>query len=641
MIRLERLSSLTSLAVITSLGLISLFVLHSDNLTSNHVALEFNPTPGLAPQLFSNLAINPEKFLNSIGLLFFGSIFPLIKSLTGKRNQPSPGEIMRTQARDLTSLRSILDSLDTGIVFQTGGKKVDYVNRAFCKLFSMDMNITMLQSLEDILQSIEEQCKNEVCLKTQENGKKHEVTLNNGKIITHLGLPVYDHDDKELGQLRLFADVTQERTTSRQLFYLAEHDFLTGLFNRRHFQDELSRVLDLVSRQRETGALLFFDLDEFKYVNDTFGHRAGDTMLIRVASEVSKLIVGPKVLGRLGGDEFAVLIPGATRKDAEELGQQIVQCISHIPFICEGQAIRLTTSVGIALYPNDGADLETLISRSDAALYQAKAAGKNIWRVYNESLDTSREMLHSMSWNERIINAIENDLLRLHFQGVYDTNTRALAHAEALIRMIDQEMPNRFIMPSQFIPIAEKTGRIVDIDRWVIRESVRTLSKHPKLSALAINISGRTFDDSWLADYISECLREYNVSPRRLMVELTETAAITDLNDAHNFIDALQQIGCRVCLDDFGAGFSSFTYLKHLKADVLKIDGQFIKDLPSDRDNQIFVKAIVDVARGMHKKTVAEFVEDRETLAMLKEFGVDMAQGYHLDIPRSTPPVSV
>jgi len=207
-----------------------------------------------------------------------------------------------------------------------------------------------------------------------------------------------------------------------------------------------------------------------------------------------------------------------------------------------------------------------------------------------------------------------------------------------LVRMLDETDHSRLILPGHFIPHAERSGKIVDIDRWVIRESVRRLAQAPTVPPLAVNISGRSFDQPNLPQYIAEQLREFQVAPHRLLVELTETSAVSDLHDAQRFIEALKQTGCTVCLDDFGTGFSSFAYLKHLNADILKIDGLFVRDLPNDRDNQVFVKAIVDVARGMRKTTIAEFVETAETLAMLQQFGVDMVQGYHLNTPCADPP---
>jgi len=243
-----------------------------------------------------------------------------------------------------------------------------------------------------------------------------------------------------------------------------------------------------------------------------------------------------------------------------------------------------------------------------------------------------------MAWNDRIDRALDKQLLRLYFQGIYHAEDQSLAHLEALVRMVDENDPTRLIPPGQFIVPAEKTGKILDIDRWVIRESIQVLANHPELPAMAINISGRSFDDPELAADIARQLQSSGVAPHRLWVELTETAAVSDLRDAERFIDALRRSGCTICLDDFGTGFASFAYLKHLKADVLKIDGLFVRNLPNEPDNQVFVRSIIEVARGMGKQTVAEFVEDEASLNLLRSFGADMVQGYFLDQPQPDHP---
>jgi EAL domain-containing protein (putative c-di-GMP-specific phosphodiesterase class I) len=231
--------------------------------------------------------------------------------------------------------------------------------------------------------------------------------------------------------------------------------------------------------------------------------------------------------------------------------------------------------------------------------------------------------------------------MELQFQGVYHTSDRSLSHFEVLVRMRDKDDPAVLVMPSQFIPVAEKSGKILEIDRWVLQQSIRMLADVKSIPALAVNISGRSFDEPALPQYIAELLKRHDVAPRRLMVELTETSAVSDLHDAQRFIEALHQTGCGVSLDDFGTGFSSFAYLKHLQVDSVKIDGLFIRNLPNEHDNQLFVKAIVTVARGLHKTTIAECVEDEETLTMLKGFGVDCVQGYYLEKPRANHPMMV
>ena len=544
-------------------------------------------------------------------------------------------------------MSSLLSAMNIGILFEDVSKHVIYFNPAFRRIWLIPEAVDLagratndVMSLSANVLAHPDHFSKHILhvLGTHEVSETFEIVMADGRVVTQLSYPVRDNDGRFIGRLWIYEDITRERQTAEQLIYLAERDSLTGLYNRHRFQEELARMLADVGRRESHGALLFFDLDEFKYINDTFGHRAGDSMLIRVAGEMHTLVRRNEIISRIGGDEFAVLLPDATEIDAAHLAERIIRAISQIPFRFEGQNLRLTTSLGIALYPQHGANAEELVSHADAAMYQAKEAGKNAWRVYRHDLDTSRDMLHRLSWNERLGNALEKNLLRLHFQGVYHAADGSLAHVEALVRMQDETDPDRIIMPGHFIPSAEKTGKILDIDRWVIHESIALLKRVPRLPAIAVNISGRSFDEPTLPRYIAEQLSDHGVSPKRLMVELTETSAVSDLHDAQRFIEALRHTGCRVCLDDFGTGFSSFAYLKHLKVDILKIDGLFIRDLPNDHDNQVFVKSIVDVARGMNKITVAEFVEDAETLAMLKVFGVDMVQGYYLDMPRANHP---
>lgn len=446
------------------------------------------------------------------------------------------------------------------------------------------------------------------------------------------------HD--ELGRLAaafdaMAAELAQQRD---QLITLAERDALTGLYNRRRFEDELARFFRDDAGGDHQGTVLLFDLDEFKYVNDSFGHLAGDAMLLRMAGEARALVRDTDILCRLGGDEFAVFMPHAPLDSALALAERIVRTVAHTALEIEGKPLRLTTSLGVAHCPDHGRNAEELVSHADTAMYQAKRLGKNRWNVYRPDHDAAQAMAARLAWNERIDRALERRLLRLHFQGVYRAGDGGLAHLEALLRMVDETDPARCIVPDRFIGHAEKSGRILDIDRWVVRESIALLAAHPRLPALALNISGRSLDDPDLPGFITAQLARHGVAPGRLLVELTETAAISDLHDAERFIDALRRAGCTLCLDDFGSGFASFAYLKQLKVDVLKIDGLFIRDLPRERDNQVFVRSIVEVARGMGQRTVAEFVEDAETLRLLRAFGVDMVQGYHLDQPRADHP---
>jgi diguanylate cyclase (GGDEF)-like protein/PAS domain S-box-containing protein len=553
-----------------------------------------------------------------------------------------------TQAQqEQARMVSLLSAMSIGILFEDTDKRVLYHNPAFRRMWLIDDEVDLkgkdtrevLRYSANVLARPDHFSRHILqVLATHEVSETFEIVMADGRVVTQLSYPVHDPDGRFIGRLWIYEDVTRERQTAEQLIYLAERDSLTGLYNRHRFQEELSRMLVEAERRRVHGALLFFDLDEFKYINDNFGHRAGDAMLIRVAGEVGALVRRNEILARIGGDEFAVLVPDASAEDTARLAERIIRAVSQIPFRFEGQNLRLTTSLGIAMYPEHGANAEDLVAHADAAMYQAKEAGKNAWRRYRADLDTSREMLGRLTWQERIANALDKGLFQLHFQGVYRAADGALSHLEALVRMVDETGSGEVIMPGHFIGIAEKTGQIASIDRWVVREVAGLLARTGTLPAIAVNISGRSFDDPLMPQFIADTLRAAGVAPHRLMVELTETAAVSDLHDAQRFIEALHADGSRVCLDDFGTGFASFAYLKYLRAEVLKIDGLFVRNLANDHDNQVFVKSIVDVARGLRKVTIAEFVEDVETLDMLRQFGVDMVQGYYLDMPRAAHP---
>jgi len=550
-----------------------------------------------------------------------------------------------TRAQDEHArLTALLAAMDFGILFVSSEERVVYSNPAFLRMWTIPPATSLIDCSSD-----EVLTRAQSALARPEEHAPHllhrlhpgeasvtlEIPMADGRLVTQRGYAVDDAQGRSVGFLWVFEDITRERQTADQLIYLAERDSLTGLFNRHRFNEELARMIADAARNQSRLALLFFDLDDFKYINDTFGHRAGDAMLIRVAGEIGGQVRRNEIFSRLGGDEFAILVPDVSDEVLRLLADRITRMIATVRFQYEGQSLRLTSSVGIAVFPDHADNMEDLIARADTAMYQAKEAGKNAWRIYRSDLNTSQQLASRLTWNERILHALENDLLELQFQGIYSATDRSLCYLEVLVRMRDNEDRKTFLMPGQFIPHAEKSGKILDIDRWVLRESIKMLGEVATIPGLAVNISGRSFGESRLPEYIAEQLRVHRVEPQRLLVELTETSAVADLHDAQRFIEALRHAGCRVSLDDFGTGFSSFAYLKYLHVDSVKIDGIFIRSLPSDYENQLFVKAIVSVARGLHKTTIAEGVEDDETLAMLKAFGVDCAQGYLFERPHA------
>jgi diguanylate cyclase (GGDEF)-like protein/PAS domain S-box-containing protein len=544
-------------------------------------------------------------------------------------------------------LLSLLSAMNLGILFVAADGRVIYHNPAFNHMWQIEPKTVLIGlPVHEVLATSASNLARpdhfsrhlRSALEIHEAPGNYEIQMTDGRLITELDYPVRDREGRFMGHLWIYEDVTRERQTAEQLVHLAERDALTGLYNRHRFQHELTRTMLETDRQQGQCAVMFFDLDEFKSINDTYGHRTGDAMLIRVAGEIGALVRRNEVLARLGGDEFAILLPIVHGNEAEVLAERVVRAIAQIPFRFEGQNLRMTSSLGIAYYPSQAASADDLVARADIAMYQAKDAGKNTWRIYRADADAHSEVRNRLSWGERISNALEKGLFQLHFQGVYRAEGGALSHLEALIRMVDEDRPDQLIMPAHFIQLAEKSGRILDIDRWVIREVLRMLADNPATPPIAVNLSGRSVSEPSLPQFIGNELRDWGVNPGRLIVEITETAAVSDLNDAQRLIEALRQLGCGVCLDDFGVGFASFAYLKHLHVDTIKIDGLFISNLSNDPDNQVFVQAMVSVALGLGKSVVAEYVEDGPTLDLLRRFGVDLVQGYHLDRPAADHP---
>lgn len=547
--------------------------------------------------------------------------------------------------REKAHLQALLCAMQRGILFEDIERKISYYNQAFLNIWQFprqddlsgqDIQTVMKEAGQRLV--VYNNCRTLFMSIAEKSPDDLELELQGGRVITQNHYPVHDAEGSFIGCLWVYEDVTRERQTAAQLIYLAEHDALTGLYNRRYLQEELGKLIADVEPPAVAHALLFFDLDEFKYINDTYGHGVGDSVLTRCSHDMQNLLDADSIFARIGGDEFAILLRNSNAQQAGELAERIVHGISRIPFQFDNKVMRLTSSLGIAFYPTHAVEAETLLAHADAAMYQAKAAGKNTWRIYSPDKDTSAQMVEHFSWSKRVEHALENGLLRLFFQGVHHASNCELAHLEVLIRMQDVSNPDQLVTPDRFIPLAEKTGLILDIDLFVIEQSIELLARSKRIPPLAINLSGCSMEDHNLPYYIAKQLEKKGVDPKRLLIELTETTAVADLHDAQNFIDVVSRVGCPVCLDDFGVGFSSFAYLKHLNVDILKIDGMFIKGLVHDQDNQIFVKAIVDVARSMGKRTIAEFVEDEATLNMLRDMQVDYVQGYHLHKPQAYHP---
>ncbi len=425
-------------------------------------------------------------------------------------------------------------------------------------------------------------------------------------------------------------DISKRKDAEFKLEHLALHDPLTGLHNRYHFDNELNRLSHESKSQQANHALLYIDLDHFKVINDSQGHHQGDTVLREVSKVIKNRLRKSDLLCRIGGDEFAVLLNDSSALEAFEAAEAICNALKLSHFQFNEQVYKISCSIGVACIDGNEADGHEYLKQADIALYVAKRRGRDLVHIYSQDDQDSEKLRDTIEWIHQLQQAIAKDNIILHFQPVIEIKTGKVAYFEALVRLI---IDGKIIFPGHFIPSLERAEDIKLLDHQVIAKSIKMLADHPELKRLAVNLSAHAFSDDKLTPLIEQKLEQYQVDPKRLIFELTESASLTNLSATQRMINRLTQLGCDFSIDDFGTGFSTFSYLKDLPAQSVKIDGSFVKDMKSDPIDKALVKAIYDIAKSLDKKSVAEFVEDKETLQLLSELGVDYAQGYFIARP--------
>lgn len=463
-------------------------------------------------------------------------------------------------------------------------------------------------------------------------------------------------DSKQEGAVVAFRDVSVRKLLEEELKWQANHDPLTRLLNRKYLEDCLDNEVQRLKRSDEVSALLYLDLDRFKYINDTIGHNAGDQLLIEVSHLLQSRLRQSDVLGRLGGDEFGILLRNVDSDTVQQVAEKFRSILADYEFNREGRVYKVHASIGVAMIDNQTGSPGEVLANADIACHIAKGKGRNACHVYTQEHDNKLAMDMELGWSARLHQALANDNFQLYFQPIVDLHELDLDNLPAdgknlcdQISHMDSVVCNTYevllrlhnshgepISPHAFLPTAERFNMMRDIDQWVINAAMQRMAElgsDNEHITFTINLSGQSLDPEILVPLFQQGIERYRLDPRRFLFEITESCAINDTRAACSLIDGLSELGCRFALDDFGSGYCSFSHLKRLPVDYIKIDGMFVKDMLTDPMDMAIVRSITNIAHTLGKQTVAEFVESAEVLKLLKECGVDYVQGYYIARP--------
>jgi diguanylate cyclase (GGDEF)-like protein/PAS domain S-box-containing protein len=455
--------------------------------------------------------------------------------------------------------------------------------------------------------------------------------------VSVIGSPIRGSGGAVIGASEIARDISEQRRVEAKLAYLANHDPLTGLLNRRAFEQELSAAVAFANRYAMPTSLLMLDLDHFKYINDSYGHSVGDAILRRVGNLLGGRLRETDVIARLGGDEFAVILPGLSAAEGRRVTEDLLGMLrADATTRVQGQVVSVTASVGLVEIQSDSEmSPDELLAHADIALYTAKESSRGTISVNEFTHEGGSAFQARLNWAERIRKALEDDSFVLFEQPILSLATGQVDRRELLLRMRTEH--DELVEASSFLPIAERFNLMPDIDLWVIRHALDRLEAqngNGDAARVHINLSGASMSDPRILSALPESIAASEVDAKRLVFEITETAAIQSIEHAQHLCGQLCGLGCEIALDDFGSGFAAFAYLKQLPFECLKIDGGFIRQLTRSHIDRIAVRAIVDMAQGLQKSTIAESVEDEQTLELVRELGIDHAQGLHTGGPR-------
>ena len=543
-----------------------------------------------------------------------------------------------------------LQSIGDAVITTDSDGRIDYMNPVAESLTGWENREAQTQLIGEVLTVIDEAtretCESPVmrCLREGQmlGLAEHTVLLNRrGQelAIQDSAAPIRDRAGNLIGAVMVFHDVSKERRLHRALHYQASHDALTGLINRREFENRLSAAVDN-ARQDATSrhALLYLDLDQFKLINDTCGHPAGDQLLRQITGVLQSRVRSGDTLARLGGDEFGILLQSCSLDQALRIAESLRQSIRDYRFIWQDGALEVGVSIGIVEITNETPTFANVMSAADVACYAAKELGRNRVQLYKP--DDVPERHREMHWVSKLARACDESRFELFYQPIVPIGpcVNEREHFELMLRLRDES--GALVTPAEFIPAAERYNVMQSIDRWVVRQALDRLVHRTgsgvKPFTIAVNLSGTSLNDERFLEYLIGELGNYELAAGAMCFEITETAAIANLGNVVYFMRELKTRGCHFALDDFGTGLSSFMYLKTLPVDYLKIDGQFVENVTRDRVDRSIVEAISQIGKTMGIRTIAERVESSEVLAELGRIGVGYAQGFHIAEPRST-----
>ncbi len=539
-----------------------------------------------------------------------------------------------------------LESIGDGVVTTDAEGLVDYMNPRAEMLSGVGLEETRGRSLSALLNVFDESTHNmieapiEACLQkgqrivlpgqvivNQHTGKEYAVEVT--------ASPILDREGSVVGVVIVFHDVTELRGLANKVSYQATHDALTGLINRREFERRLELLLGNARSDNSEHALCYIDLDQFKIVNDTCGHVAGDELLRQLTTLLQARVRDRDTLARLGGDEFGVLLGNCQLNKAEVIAEEFCRVVKEFRFVWQDKSFEIGASIGLVAIRKESGSMTDLLSAADAACYVAKDKGRNRVYVYQPDDEELVARHGEMQWVSRINQALDKEYFKLYFQPIVPLQgAEERLHVEVLLRMWDASS-ERLIFPMAFIPAAERFDLMPSIDRWVIRNVFSFCERSGRDDVVyAVNLSGASLSDAGLMEFLREQFDNYKVTPGSISFEITETAAISNLSEAIHFISEFKTRGCSFSLDDFGSGLSSFAYLKNLPVDYLKIDGGFIRGIVDNPIDCAMVESINHIGHVMEIKTIAEFVENEEIYKCVKDLGIDYAQGYNMAKPQ-------